>query len=196
MMTVRQIERLWDNQNYQRLCREVVAIRPEAPVVLELDASSAIPAAALGMVRLDELNQSHTALYGRLLRLVLGRQEADGGWGDAVTTALCLKALLAGQGNGLAIDRGIAYLAALQKPEGTWPRVPLRRMPADAAVSAFILYCLADVARFRESVQFDQAVQWFESHGDELDDGTARLWQSARLRCRITRPPATEASWS
>jgi len=38
-----------------------------------------------------------------------------------------------------AIDRGIACLADLQQPAGIWPRVPIHRMPSDAAASAYIL---------------------------------------------------------
>src|SRR4029077_1477677 len=120
-------------------------------------------AAALAVIRLDELSQSYLPLYSRLIRAILCQQQEDGGWGDLPTTALCLRALLAGNGDGVAIERGLDYLASLQKDEGIWPAAPIRRLPEDARVSLFILYQLGDHPRFRESVDFSRAVSWFEA---------------------------------
>ena len=131
MFTVRQIERHWESKAYERLFAELVAARPEASLRLGIDIARPVPAAALAVVRLDELTQSHAKLYPKLIKTVVAAQEADGGWGDLVTTALCLRALLCGQGNGPSIDRGMKYLADLQKSEGIWPNVPIRRMPAE-----------------------------------------------------------------
>src|SRR3954453_17414663 len=127
MITVRQIERYWMAKDYPRLYRELVAARPEAGFRLEVDVRAPL-AAAMAIIRLDELAQSHVPLYSRLLRSILTSQEADGGWGAPVTTALCVRALLCGSGNGYAVDLGIEYLANLQKTEGIWPNLPLRRM--------------------------------------------------------------------
>lgn len=183
MTTIRQIERFWTAREYTTLFRELVAARPEARFRLEVDVRPAL-AAAIAAVRLDELAQSHAPLYTRLVRAILAAQEADGGWGDPVTTTLCLRALMCGRGEGVAVERGLVYLANLQKPEGIWPNLPLRRMPADAHVSAFILGQLGDGPAFRAAVRFDQAVQWFRTHVEELDADTAELWSRAALRCR------------
>src|SRR5688500_16108573 len=142
MTTVKQIERAWTARTYEKLFRELVSSRPESGFRLEVQTSRSALAAAMGVIRLEELNQSHVPLYSKLLRALIGSQDADGGWGDPVSTALCLRALLCGQGTGEAVERGMAYLANLQKDEGTWPQVPLRRMSADAYVSAFVLYQL------------------------------------------------------
>ena len=83
----------------------------------------------LGIIRLDELCQSASSLYPELVRALLAEQESDGGWHDPMTTALCLRALLCGRGGGLAIERGLAFLANLQKPQGLWPKAPIRRTP-------------------------------------------------------------------
>ena len=185
MITIRQIERAWTARTYEKLFRELVAARPEAAFRFELEQGRAIPTAAMAVIRLDELSQSHVPLAGTLVRALLAGQEKDGGWGDAMTTALCLRALLCSTGDGVAIERGLEYLVNLQKAEGVWPAVPLRRMPADGYVSAFVLYELGDNARFREAVRFDDAVKWFEANESSLDPEALRLWSRARHRCRI-----------
>ena len=185
MITIRHIERLFDDQKHRRLYRELISGRPEATFALEAVLARPLPIAALGMIRLDELSQSHTSLYRRLLNVVLTAQQPDGGWTDPMTTALCLRALLSGGGKGgAAVERGLRYLAALQQPLGTWPREPLRRMPLDAFATAFILMQLGDRAPFRRAVHFEDATAWFAAHERSLDPETRRLWSHAAVRCR------------
>src|SRR5437867_8980770 len=126
MITIRHIQRLFSHHQHPRLYRELIAGRPEATLGLEGVLARVVPIAALGMIRLDELSQSHTSMYRRLLNVVLTAQQPDGGWGDAMTTALAVRALLAGGGQGPAVDRGLAHLAGLQKEESLWPRETLR----------------------------------------------------------------------
>lgn len=185
MFTVRQIERHWEAKAYERLFAELIAARPEASLRLGIDVARPVAAAALAVVRLDELTQSHAKLYPKLIKTILVAQEADGGWGDLVTTALCLRALLCGQGNGVSIDRGMKYLADLQKSEGIWPNVPIRRMPADAYISALVLYLLAEHPQFRRSVRLADAVRWFAANDRSIDEETRDLWRRARRRCAI-----------
>ena len=185
MMTVRQIERHWNARAYERLFRELVAMRPEAALRLGIDLSRPVCAAALAVIRLDELNQSNAKLYPTLIRTLIAAQERDGGWGDLVTTALCLRALLCGSGDGMAIERGLSYLAALQKPEGIWPAIPIRRITADPYVSDLILYQLADKPKFREAIRIDDAAQWFSNNPAVLDDETRQLWERTRLSRRL-----------
>jgi hypothetical protein len=188
MVTVRQIEKLWKDESFGRLLKGLLVNRPEASVRLEAELpASALSAAAMAMVRLDELSQSHVPFYQKLLHRVLAKQEADGGWGDPMTTALCLRALLGGKGHGPAIDRGLLYLASLQKTEGIWPKVPFRRMESDPFVSAFILHQLGHSEQFRSSVRFFDALNWFESNEAKLDAETRRLWDHASIRCQIER---------
>src|SRR5690349_17511203 len=130
MITIRQIERDWVARKYERLFDALVEIRAEGSFPFDLTDGRAVPAAAMALIRLDELSQTHVPLYTRLLRALLAAQNVnDGGWGDPVITALCLRALMAGRGNGVAIDLGLHYLADLQKTEGTWPAAPIRRFP-------------------------------------------------------------------
>ena len=185
MITVRQIERNWEGKAYDKLFAELIANRPEAWLRLGINVARPVPAAALAVIRLDELAQSHAKLYPRLIKAIVGAQEADGGWGDLVTTALCLRALLCGNGNGLAIDRGMAYVSGLQKSEGIWPNVPIRRMPADPYVSALILYQLGEHPRFRQAVRLQDAVCWFNGHQSWIGDEARELWHRAKTRCRL-----------
>jgi hypothetical protein len=184
MITIRQLERLWMMQQFDRIVRLFLEMRTESSVRLVCELSRAVPAAALAVVRLDELSQAHNPFAQKMIRTIVASQEADGGWGEPMTTALCLKALLCGKGDGLAIQRAIDHLAALQRPEGLWPRVPLRRMPADPFVSAFVLFQLADEERFTRVVSTEETLAWFEANAESLDHETGRLWRAISLRRR------------
>jgi hypothetical protein len=198
MITVRQIERSWSAKQYDRLVRELFTGRSEETGPLLLETGGAPAAAAMAIIRLDELSQSHVPLYSQLIRTVLAAQEADGGWGDPAMTALCLRALFCGHGHGVAIDHGVRYLARMQKAEGLWPREPLRRMPADPLTSAFVLYELADHAEFQAAVQLGSALEWFEKNQAWLDVESRRLWERAKARCRPvqTPSPTRKLPWS
>jgi hypothetical protein len=199
MMTVRHIEKLWNAKSHQRLLSDMLAGRPEASLRTEAELSGSLPSAAMALLRLDELAQSHVPLYSKLLKLILTAQEGDGGWGEPITTALCLRALSAGRGHGIAIERGLTYLANMQKPEGIWPKAPFRRLPADPFVSAFILLQLGSDNRFRDSVRFDDALNWFIENENVLDPETQRLWSHASIRCHCHSRPSVDQetfSWS
>jgi hypothetical protein len=185
MVTVRQMEREWESRRYEKLLASLTAARPEEAFSFDPANARSIPTAAMAVVRLDELNQAHVSLYGRLVRALLASQSVtDGGWGDPAVTALCLRALMAGRGNGLAIERGLDYLAGLQKDDGLWPAGPIRRMAADPATTAFILYQLGDKPAFRGAVGFDEARLWFVSREKRLDRDAREWWTLARMKCR------------
>jgi hypothetical protein len=185
MTTVRQLERLWDAGAYVQILQELLIARPESVSMVRTSLSGPHAAAALILVRLDELHQSQSQLYTKLIRHLLASQHPDGGWDDPMTTALGLRALLLGQGHGIAVERGLNYLANLQKDDGAWPAEPLRRMPADGLVTAFVLVQLGVDARFRERVRFAEAVAWMRSNELLLQVDVRRLWDRAGLRCRM-----------
>lgn len=196
MVTVRLMERLWNGKAYGKIVREVMGARPEGSARVATEFSRPTPAAALLLIRLDELNQSFAPLYGKLVRTILNSQQADGSWGELATTALCLRALMCGGGDGCAVERGLAFLAAMQKDEGAWPNAPLRRMPADAWVTAFILLQLGNRPAFREAVRATDAMVWLEQAAD-ADQETAQLTGLARLRCGTAcLEPAEAHLWS
>ncbi len=183
MTTVRQMERDWDARGYGRLSRNLLAARPEASFQFPSQGFDGARTAAWALIRLDELNQAHVPLASKLIRTLLATQEPSGGWGDPATTALCIRALLSCNGDGLAIDRGVAFLARLQKEEGIWPADPLPRMPEDPGVSAFILYQLGDQPIFRNAVRFQDALAWFEKGRGLLDRTSQAMWEQASLKC-------------
>src|SRR5438105_3178007 len=115
MQTVKQMERLWNARQYNKLFQELLCHRPERLLRLDIDNPGSTVAAAMGIIRLDELNQAHVSLATTLLRAVIASQDNDGGWGDATLTTLCLRALMLGKNTGgEAIARGLSYLAGLQ----------------------------------------------------------------------------------
>jgi hypothetical protein len=195
MLTVRHIEKLWEAKKYPRLLDELIAPRVECLAAKELSAAPCLAAAALALVRLEEMDQSYAAICPKFIGTIIAHQQADGGFGDVGISALCLRALCLNRGHGQTIERGMAYLALLQQPGGIWPQIPFRRMPADALVSAFTLLQLGDNEKFRAAVQFDAAINWFEMHAPMLDCAAQTLWSHARVRTApalVGMPP----SWS
>jgi len=191
MITLRQLQRLWDAKEYRRIMARLLELRPEGSPAAIAQLTEGVAAAAMIVIRLDELNQPYTALCRNLIREILSAQQSDGGWIDAMSSALCLRALVCGHGQGPAIDRGLAYLANLQRPEGLWPKEPLRRMPGDPLVTVFVLYELFEDQRFAQMARIDLATRWFDLHRRELDTDTARLW-----KCVSMRPRAMAGAWS
>lgn len=145
MMTVRQIERYWQLQAYDRLIDELCAGRAEATGGIRQLFRGSMAAAALAVIRLDELNQSYHPLVAKLIRFLLAGQSPDGGWGDAVLTALGLRALSRGAGTGVAVERALQCLKNLRRDDGEWPAEPFRRFEGDPAVTAFVLFELAEM---------------------------------------------------
>ena len=186
MMTVRQIERLWTGRFYDRLLGDLLANRPEQ-AIRPRAGGSALLAAAAAMIRLDELSQSDAPIFTLLLRTLLAAQDADGGWGDLLTTPWAIRALLVDAGAGAALERGLAFLASLQQVDGIWPGIPIRRLPADPWISACILFHLGDSPRFRASVRLPDAVKWFARSASALDPDTRSIWELARPRCVMPR---------
>lgn len=197
MTTVRQIERLWTARQFDRLLRDLLGGRPEGLLGLDRKLRLIPAATAVAMIRLDELGQAHVPLFSRLVRTLLNTQDADGGWGDAMTTAICLRALMLGGGSGDSVRSGLAYLALLQKDNGAWPIVPIRRTDEDATTTAFVLYELAEMAEFREAVRFADAVQWLVRHDISLPVEARRLAHRATARARLhPLPQEATAMWS
>jgi hypothetical protein len=189
MTTIRHIERLYNQREYNRLIAQLLAGRIEQVVRLEAGLHGHEAAAALAIIRLDELNQPHAPLYSRLVRDLLRLQQDDGGWGGIGITALVLRALLLGRGDGDSVRRGLGFLSALQKSQGIWPMLPVRRTEADPVLSAFVLLELGGSEAFRGAVRFQAAVEWFASQAKTLDPVARRIWDAARARCVVADVP-------
>jgi hypothetical protein len=159
MLTLRQIERLWNASDFARLARELLAGRTELTARGLLDCAHRTPCAALALIRIDEFSQNHHPLAARLVRQLLASQDPDGGWGDAATTAIVLRALSTAKGHGLSIDRGVIFLTHLQKDDGLWPRIPIRRTDGDPLTTATVLHHLAHVPAARGKVDTARAAE-------------------------------------
>ena len=144
MLTVKQIERWWQVQAFDRLIDELCVGRAEAVGGIRQLLTGAVAAAALAVIRLDELHQSHSQVSSKMIRYLIASQAPDGGWGDPVLTSLALRALSRGAGAGLSVERAIGRLGDLQRDDGQWPREPFKRFPSDPAVTAFVLFQLAE----------------------------------------------------
>jgi len=194
MITVRQLERLWQEKAYERMSALLLEMRPESSLRLAQELARPTAIAALCIIRLDELAQSHTPFCSRMIRTVLAAQELDGGFGDGLTTALCIRALSCSAGHGAAIDRSLSYLGTLQREDGSWPRVPLRRFPGDSFTTALILYHLGESENFLHATRANTAFDWLSAHESELDIESARLLRTLRLR--LAQAPLAEPSFS
>ena len=192
MMTIRMIERTFGAKDYSRLLHDLTSHRADALIRWDAQAARPTLAAAMGAIRMDELSQAHHPLSGKLLAVVLGSQDADGGWGDPLSTALCLRALMANKGHGPAVDRGLAYLAAVQHETGAFPAGPFRRMTADAHTTSAILYLLGEFELTWDHTNAVAAADWLDANPEAIDDATRVLWRHGSLRCRH-RPPTRPA---
>lgn len=120
MLTTAKLSRLWKQAQYRALVREVCDGRPEARLELDSRCGGPTAAAALGLMRLVELNQSHLPLAAEFASRLLWTQNRDGSWGGAeneptaLVTALAVRALASKPGEsrvtigripGVGIDR-------------------------------------------------------------------------------------------
>lgn len=144
MLTIRQVERLWNLKAYKRLIDELSAGRAEAVGGIRQLLDGASAAAALTVIRMTELNQSYQPHVGKMVRFLLAAQDREGSFGDAVCTALAVRALATGRGAGAAMEAGLRYLDRLQRDDGEWPREPFRRFEGDPAVTAFVMLQLVE----------------------------------------------------
>jgi hypothetical protein len=184
MTTVRQLERLWDDRQFARLASAICAGRSDIDPDLVPTFTDSVAAAALAVIRLDELGQTPHPLAGRLVRALLAAQLPDGGWGEVATSALAIRALRCGRGEGLGIARGVRWLAELQQDGGAWPAGPLRRLPPDAPTTAFLLLHLGADPLFNAVARVTDALAWLGRHQDQLPAAAGRTAQRVAVRRR------------
>jgi hypothetical protein len=196
MITLRQLERLWHEKAFERMSALLLEMRPESSLRLTQDSSRLLPVAALAVIRLDELSQAHTPFCSKMIRTILAAQEQDGGFGDALGTALCIRALSCGNGHGLAIERGLKYLATLQKDDGSWPRIPMRRFTGDTFITALVLYHLGENDKFLQATRAQAALDWLCAQESDLDPETSRIFKLVRMRLAQTPLREPSFSWS
>jgi len=196
MLTMRQIERWWTAKSYTRLIDELCAGRAEGVNGIRDLVDGPIAAAALTIIRTDELRQTSHPLVGKLIGLLLRTQNAAGGWEDGevgvVTTALAARALAA-TGTGEAVDHALNYLADAQTTDGDWAvdteaadegavaTLIRTATVADMAVTAFVLYQLATIRRPAAALIIDGALASLLSNEESIDRPMDRKSASHKL---------------
>jgi hypothetical protein len=159
MTTVRQIDGMWTDGQGRKLFSELSKFRPDVPEFLAGDLGILpIAAAALSMIRLQELNQTRTQLYRALLARVLVTQDADGGWGDTLATVLAARALLNDPEGRSAGLKAVILLSNFQLDDGTFPRTLARRLAGDTLATAFVLAHLARMSEVANRVRVEAAI--------------------------------------
>lgn len=149
-------------------------------------------ALALALHRLVELTYGPTSLSREITSRLLEEQDASGSFGEEVaTTAAAVSALgrVAAEHASLdaserqrivaAREHALAFLAASQADDGLFTTNDDRTQQDRALTAAFVLACLAENDAFRTAVRFADLMNWFESHQNELEPATDRLWQLA-----------------
>ncbi len=184
MITWKQIERQWQAGDYGKLLGELTTGRPEASPRMQLSLGRALPAAAMAVIRMDELSQNYLTIFAKMTRTVLVAQDSDGGWGDVMTTALCLRSLLVSNGHGVAVEQESDTWRTCKRTKASgrrfryagWNRMHIRRRLSCSTLGMSEM--------FRSNIDFDAAVAWFKQHASELDGDTHKLWQRAMLKCQ------------
>lgn len=182
MLTVRQIERWWRGGGHERILSELSAGRVEATGEVKTLLVGPVSAAALAVIRLDELNQSAHPLASEFVHYIITHENAAGGWADAATTALCVRALSCSRGHGVVIDRGLSALAASQRPDSLWARTSGNRIAeGDLHVTAFIVVQLVN-AGVRGAVRIEDALAAIDATDRAAEPGLMRLRSHAAHR--------------
>jgi len=195
MLTTKQTERLWHLKAFERLTDELCAGRAEAVGGIRQLLRGPLVAAALTVIRMGELNQSHQPFVSQMVKFLIASQQSDGGFGDAATTALVVRALASDRGAGPALEAGLTFLDHLQRDDGEWPKVPLKRLPGDPAVTAFVLLQLVESRLKKAETLINRTIDRIT--GDDTKPSQPFDQQLLPLRRRVAaRQPALAGSWS
>lgn len=159
MTTVRQMDGMWTDGQGKKLFAELSKFRPDVPEFLTTElGGSAVAAAALSMIRLQELSQTRTPLYRALLARLTVTQQPDGGWGDTLATVLAARALLNDAEGRSAGMKAVVLLSGLQLEDGTFPRTTSRRIAGDTLATAFFLAHLVRIPDVANRIRLEAAV--------------------------------------
>ena len=189
MLTTLKLRRLWSEGRYRAMIRDLTANRPEGRLSLDKLAGGATVAAALGLIRLRELNQAQTPLATELVRRLTWSQRSDGSWVDAgddadatlVKTSLAARALA--DLDEACFGRSVGFLADQQEASG-WGEKSM--------TTAIVLMQVARLADGELRLADALAAEPAAGGPQELDAATRWAWKHAKLRVGTLAPrPAT-----
>jgi len=208
MLSDNHIQKLFNTQDHSRMIGSLADNGTTLPLALQSRLTQPIAAAGLGLRRLVELTYGPTPLSRDMTAALLEGQLEDGSFvgnsdRDPLATAAALAGLAAvlrehhGMGEDRpdltdALERGLASLHPMQMEDGLFCHGDDRTIEDRALTSVFVLFLLARLPRFRESVRFADLMTWFDERADRLDDVTLELYHMARLDDPARQPMMAE----
>lgn len=209
MLSDNLIQKLFDTQDHGRMIGCLADNGTTLPLALQSRLTQPIAAAGLGLRRLVELTYGPTPLSRDMTATLLDGQLACGSFvsnsdRDPLVAAAAVAGLAAvwrehhGSAEGRpdltdAMDRAMAALSAMQMEDGLFCHGDDRTLEDRALTSAFVLFLLARLPRFREAVRFADLMTWFEERADRLNDETLELYHMARLDDPTRQPIMADA---
>jgi hypothetical protein len=178
MHTLSKLSRLWHARRYRALVRDLTRGRPEARLELDTRIGGDLPAAALLLVRLRELNQLETPLAREALERLIWSQNPDGSWpGGVLVSALCVRGLAAAR-HPTQTRRGLDWLADSSRG-------------IDSAFTAG--FVLLQVARLADDIDWQPLTRLDPAYDParEADAATRWVWQHVHLHAGRRLLPAT-----
>ncbi len=209
MLSATHIQKLFDSGDHGRMIGCLAQNGAALPLPLQARLSQPAAAIGLGLRRLCELIYGPTSLSRAMVDTLIQSQLPDGTFAgcvdrDPLTTAAAAAGLAASlrehqadmqSPSAEALDRAFVGLSAMQDDEGLFRHSDDRTEQDRALTSAFVLFLLARLPQFRESIRFAELMTWFDERADRLDEDTAQLYHMASLDdpTRETYSPACEA---
>lgn len=195
MLSATHIQKLFDSGDTSRMIDSLAKNGAALPLPLRARLANPAPAIGMGLRRLSELVYGPTALAREMTHRLLQTQQPNGAFpGSTDMDPLATAAAAAGLAAVIreraadpdptlqdALDRAVAALSAMQDAEGLIIHPDDRTEQDRALTSAFVLFLLARLPRFRESVRFAELMTWFEERLDRLEPDTAELYHMASL---------------
>lgn len=159
---------------------------------------------ALALRRVIELSYVPNPHHRELLRQLLDAQLDDGSFGhDPLATSLAIASLHVSQNAsiasadpeaGLALERALAALAAMQNDAGFFGYSSDRSIQSQGLAAAFIFATLMDVEEFRTTVRMGDLLAAFDEYDDRLDHDTQLLLQQALAPAAQPAPVPAQAA--
>ena len=147
------------------------------------------------------LQDAGAALPDGAIAVLLGQQDAEGGWGfmageasDTNTTALCVQALVPA-GEASAVESGLAYLRSIQNEDGGWPYQNPSDFGTDSDTNSTALVVQALIAAGEDLEEWSDPQDWLASM--QLDNGAfayQEAFPDANLLATIAVIPALEGA--
>ena len=202
MISISLIERSLDQQDHDRLLRDLAANGLTLPLSLRMQLCDSLTAIrGLALRRIVELTYGPTArsreLTGQLIRAVESETapctgEATAAIGSTSLDVLSLAAALAGLSRVATdqpaadddklrqtLDQGYRQLAALQDCDGLFTGINDRSLGDRALTTAFLLSLVGSCPDFTRQLRTHELQSWFDRHDGRLDRPTQQLWDLA-----------------